>query len=414
MGEKVDLHIGGYHLTEPIGTGGMGSVFRATVEAEGKPLPVGATVAVKLLHPHLRSVKEFARRFHREAKLASRIDHPHVVRTFDEGVEIDQHNHKHHYIAMEYAEGLKLTELVGKKPLSPQQTITVMSQVCEALKAASAIEDPEHPGQSHCVVHRDIKPENIIIQPRSREQYETMTSTGDITALADIHVKLLDFGLAKDTKALSSVISQTGQSLGTPAYMAPEQCQGGEVDQRTDIYALGVVAYHMITGTTPFSGPTTVAYARQHAEEIPPDILSRNALCPRNLADCIYRCLAKAPGDRYQSPEELQADLERVAAGKRVTRVHRFRRARGFSLKKVAVIAAASMLITVAAVAGYFYYSADRVQAALTDALRQAEIAAASLNDQGKGFAIYSRGKRLTAARSWFAMNHHIAAAPEV
>ena len=379
MGERVDLHIGGYHLTEGIGSGGMGSVFRATVEAQGKPLPVGSTVAVKLLHPHLRSVKEFARRFHREAKLAAKIDHPNVVRVFDEGIEVDQHQHKHHYIAMEYAEGLKLTDLVGGRPLSPQQTIEIMNQVCEALKAASRVENPDTPGEVHCVVHRDIKPENIIIQPRDPKQYETMTQTGDVTALANIHVKLLDFGLAKDSKSLSSIISQTGQSLGTPAYMSPEQCAGdASIDQRTDIYSLGVVAYHMITGTTPFNGPTTVAYAKQHAEEVPPDILTRNALCPRNLADCIYRCLAKSPADRYRTPEELQRDLARVAAGKPVAKVHRFKKAGGIGLKKVAAIAGTGCVAALMAVAGYLYYSADRAKAALADATQRADVAVAA------------------------------------
>ena len=130
--------------------------------------------------------------------------------------------------------------------------------------------------------------------------------TCDKTSLASIRVKLLDFGLAKDVKALSTVLSQTGQSLGTPAYMSPEQCTGGQVDSRTDIYSLGVCAYHMITGTSPFAGPTTVAYAQQHAEEPPPDILKRNPLCPKNLADCIYRCMAKAAKDRYADCDDLQ------------------------------------------------------------------------------------------------------------
>ena len=115
MEERVDIHVGGYHLTEPIGTGGMGSVFKATVEVDGKVAPRGSTVAVKLLHPHLRTIGEFVRRFHREARLAAQIDHPNVVRVLDEGEE-----DRKQYIVMEYVEGLKLTDLMGDgQPLSP-------------------------------------------------------------------------------------------------------------------------------------------------------------------------------------------------------------------------------------------------------------------------------------------------------
>ena len=378
MGEKVDLHVGGYHCTEAIGTGGMGSVFKATVEADGKPVAKGATVAVKLLHPHLRSVPEFIKRFHREAKLAAKIDHPNVVRVIEDG----QEGH-HHYIVMEYAEGLRLNDLIGGQPLSPQQTIEVMNQTCAALTAAGSIADPEEPGRIRSLVHRDIKPDNLIIQPLDRKQLDTMTQTGDKTALANIRVKLLDFGLAKDVKALSTILSQTGQSLGTPAYMSPEQCRGGEVDPRSDIYSLGVVAYHMITGTQPFAGPTTVAFAQQHAEEIPPDILKRNPMCPRNLADCIYRCLAKDPKDRYADPAELQADLVRVAKGQPVAKVHRFKKKGSFSTKKVAVIAGAGVLACLLAVAAVSYFTTDRAKTDLAQAMQRADVQIAAQDYAG-------------------------------
>lgn len=380
MGEKVDMHIGGYHLTEAIGTGGMGSVFRATVEVDGKPVARGTTVAVKLLHPHLRTIGEFVKRFHREAKLAATIDHPNVVRVLDEGI----HDKRHHYIVMELAEGLRLNDLIGdNQPLSPQQTIEVMNQVCEALKAAASVEDPDHPGRVRSLVHRDIKPDNIIIQPLDRKQLDTMTQTGDKTALANIRVKLLDFGLAKDVKALSTILSQTGQSLGTPAYMSPEQCRGGKVDPRTDIYSLGVVAYHMITGTQPFAGPTTVAFAQQHAEEIPPDILKRNPLCPKNLADCIYRCMAKNPADRYASPAELQADLARVAAGQSVAKVYRFKKKGTFSHRRVAAIVAATLVVGALLAAGGWLFLTDSVKTGLAQAIQQADVQIASRDYAG-------------------------------
>jgi formylglycine-generating enzyme required for sulfatase activity len=379
MGEKVDMHIGGYHLTESIGTGGMGSVFRATIEADGKPLPKGATVAVKLLHPHLRTIGEFVKRFHREAKLAEKINHPNVVRVLDEGID-----DRHHYIVMEYADGLRLSELMQDGvPLSPQQTIEVTNQVCEALHAAATIEDPDSPGRTRSLVHRDIKPDNIVIQSLDRRQLDTMTRTGDKTALANIRVKLLDFGLAKDVKALSTVLSQTGQSLGTPAYMSPEQCAGGAVDQRSDIYSLGVCAYQMITGTAPFPGPTTVAYAKQHAEEVPPDILKRNPLCPKNLADCIYRCLAKDPKDRYAMPQELQADLARVAKGQGVAKVYRFRKPRAISHRKLAGIVAGTAAVILLTVAVGWWLITDRAKADLAQAIQKADVAIAARDYAG-------------------------------
>ncbi len=376
MGETVDLHIGGYHLTENIGTGGMGSVFEATVEAQGKPVPKGTRVAVKLLHPHLRSIEEFVKRFHREARLAAKIDHPNVVPVFDAGISPDN---RHHYIVMDYAEGMKLSDLMGDGvPLSPQQTIEIINQVCDALTAAANIEDPDEPGLVRSLVHRDVKPDNIIIEALDREQLDTMTRTGDKTALACIRAKLLDFGLAKDVKALSTVLSQTGQSLGTPAYMSPEQCRGGEVDQRSDLYSLGVCAYHMITGTQPFAGPTTVAYAHQHAEEIPPDVLKRNPLCPKNLADCIYRCLAKQRTDRYVTPGELQQDLARVARGQPVIKVYRFKKPRAIGAGRLLSIVGTTVAAVLVVIAAVWFLRTDRVKSGLAEAIQQADIAIAA------------------------------------
>lgn len=390
MADNVDLHVAGYHLTELIGSGGMGEVYKAVVAKEGKSLPVGTVVAVKLLHTHLQRIREFQKRFHREASLAAKIDHPNVVRVIEAGID-----YRYHYIVMEYVEGLKLTDLMqDKQPLSPQQTIEVMSQICEALHAASHIIDDYSldvdtdaddlpavsniPVRIRSLVHRDIKPDNILIQPRDPREYEQMSQTGDKKALANIHVKLLDFGLAKDVKAISTILSMAGQSLGTPAYMSPEQCQGDIVDQRTDIYSLGICAYQMITGTTPFPGPTTVAYAKQHAEEIPPDILTRNPLCPKNLADCIMRCLAKDAKDRYQTPETLKEDLQRVAQGKSVCKIHKFKKPRSISKRKISAIVLTTVVVVLLAMGGLWYYVTDQAKSSLQEAIRRADLAVAA------------------------------------
>ncbi len=366
MEEKVDIHVGGYHLTESVGTGGMGSVFRATVEAEGKALAVGETVAVKLLHPHLRNVEGFVERFHREARLAAKMNHPNIIRVIDEGAE-----DKHHFIVMEFADGTKLSDMMADgQPFSPQQTIEIMSQICEALKAAGHIEDPDEPGRVRSLVHRDIKPDNIIILPADN-------TIGTKASLASLRVKLLDFGLAKDVEALSSIISQAGQSLGTPAYMSPEQCNGGDVDTRSDLYSVGVCAYRMVTGVSLFTGPSTVAYAQQHSQAIPADILKHNPLCPKNLADCIHRLLAKNPRDRYQSPDELQKDLARVAEGKPVSKVHKFKKPGG-SKRKVAVVAGNCNVLTLTVLAGGWFMWTDHMKSNVADAIRLADVAAAN------------------------------------
>lgn len=346
MGKEADRDIDGYHLTEEIGSGATSKVYRATVKSEGKPVPVGETVAVKLLHEHLNNCADVVRRFHQEAQLLRKIEHPNVVRVLDEGS--DDPAASDHYIVMEYLEGLKLTDFMADgEPLAPHQTIEIMKQVCAALEAAGHIvEHPEpvgaeteakagtalpHPSaRVRSLVHRDIKPDNIIIQSLGPEERQRFQSTRDKTILASIRIKLVDFGLAKDTTTRFTVAAPKPHRVGTPAFMCPEQWRGEQMDQRGDIYSLGVCGYLMATGSNPFPGPTMEAYAKQHTQTPPPDPLVLNPLCPEGLAAVVLRCLAKKPRDRCQTPGELQKELRKVETGVPGPRPH---------LKKIALVA---------------------------------------------------------------------------
>jgi formylglycine-generating enzyme len=330
--------IGGYEILDSIGQGGMGTVYKGRA-------PDGSAVALKLLHLHLCGIEEFVRRFHREAQLAERLAHPNVVRTLADGEEDGQH-----YLVMEYVEGRTLLELMreagldsasvkntgGDAPETPaetppphpgtampmERTIKWTRQIAGVLQAAADIG----------LVHRDLKPANVIVDARD-------------------NAKVLDFGLAKDTEALSSVLSMTGQSLGTPPYMSPEQFEGArDVDVRSDLYSLGATAYHLLTGQAPFAGPTQTAYMHQHLEEIPVPVEKVNPAVPRNLSWVVDRLLAKRPEDRHQTPAELIEDLNRVERGERPLNRYKPRKMRKHKTWHVV----AAMLVGMLLIGGLF------------------------------------------------------------
>ncbi|MFA6716168.1 MAG: SUMF1/EgtB/PvdO family nonheme iron enzyme, partial [Victivallaceae bacterium] len=211
-------------------------------------------------------------------------------------------------IVMEYVEGKTLAETMSgrsrfdksdvKSPpkiFSAAETIRIMRQIAGVLQAAMDIG----------LLHRDIKPQNIMLD-------------------ADGNAKLLDFGLSKDCNSLFSILSTTGQFIGTPPYMSPEQHSGKDkIDHRSDLYSLGCTAYQMLTGVTPFPGPAVSGYAMQHLNDIPPSVHSLNEKCPKNLSLLIDRMLAKNPQDRQQTPAELIEDLNRVERGEKPVKIHK-------------------------------------------------------------------------------------------
>src|SRR5438445_40249 len=244
---------------------------------------LGRRVAIKILNERHANDDQFIERFRREAKNAAALNHPNIVSIYDRGEA--EHTY---YIAMEYLDGRTLKELVvGRGPAPVNVAIEYARQILSALRFA----------HRHGIVHRDIKPHNVLVDREGR-------------------VKVTDFGIAR---AGTSQMTEAGSIVGTAQYLSPEQARGTEVDQRSDLYSLGVVLYELLTGQTPFDGDTPVEIAMKHlsATPRPPSQIRRDV--PRELDMVVIRALAKDPATRYQSADEMDADLERVVRGAAVS-----------------------------------------------------------------------------------------------
>ncbi len=276
----INATIGNYKVTRKIGEGGMGSVYLAE-----HPL-IGKKVALKVLHPEFASNQDVVTRFFNEAKAVNDIDHPNIVDIIDYGT-IPSPTGNMVYFIMEHLDGHPLENVIAEQaPLSPERSLHICAQVADALAASHRAN----------IVHRDLKPDNIILVKHR--------STNDF-------VKLLDFGIAKLTgDQPGSSRTRTGIVMGTPSYMSPEQCEGrGNIDHRTDIYALGVVLYQMITGRVPFEGQGYGEVLVQHLTQAPaPPSTIRGVIPPHVEAVCM-KALEKSPAARYQSMEDFIAAL---------------------------------------------------------------------------------------------------------
>ncbi|MHC4661616.1 MAG: serine/threonine protein kinase [Planctomycetota bacterium] len=258
--------IEGYTLEKIIGKGGMGVVLKAKQHSLDK------FVAIKILAPKFADDAEYVKRFIREARTAAKLNHPNIMQVLDTGnVE------KHYYIVMEYIEGVSLAKILKEKgKLDEKEALGIAAKVAEALGAA----------QKEGLVHRDIKPENIMI-----------TDAG--------HVKLCDMGLAKSTKG-DAGLTQEGSFVGTPYYIAPEQAKGESVDIRSDIYALGMTVYHMLTGNRPFEGDTIKVLASQiDLDKRPRDIRLVEPSVSPATATVVKKAISKRRSYRYQTPEDF-------------------------------------------------------------------------------------------------------------
>jgi serine/threonine-protein kinase len=263
-----------YRLKEKIGSGGMAEVFLAD------DLSLGREVAVKVLHPQFASDPSFIQRFRYEAQAAANLNHPNIVNIYDWGNEGEQY-----YIVMEYVEGRDLKGILNAEGrLLPERAAEIAAEISAALQFA----------HRRNLVHRDIKPHNIFI-----------TNLGQ--------VKVMDFGIAREGNGVG--MTQTGVVMGTPQYISPEQAQGLSVDGRSDIYSLGVVLYEMLTGRVPFDDPSpvTVAYKQVKEDPVPPSALDPEI--PPALEAVVMKAMAKNPANRYQSAQEMKADLLRFLEG---------------------------------------------------------------------------------------------------
>jgi serine/threonine-protein kinase len=259
---------GRYQVLSELGRGGMGIVY----QAYDKQLK--EQVAIKLLSPLLSTDPEALQRLTREVSLARRITHPNVIRIHD----LSEVNGLH-YVSMEYFSGANLKEHLKRSgPLSLLNAYQILSQICDGLEAA----------HSQGVVHRDLKAQNILIGP-----------TGQI--------KIIDFGLARSVHLEG--MTATGLIMGTPEYMAPEQVSGKHVDERADIYALGVILFEMLTGRVPFTGDTAIAVGFQQLKDPPPSPRSINPQIPEEVERIILKALEKNPIQRYRNVDELRKEF---------------------------------------------------------------------------------------------------------
>src|SRR5690349_2316053 len=283
--------LGPYEITGAIGAGGMGEVYRA------RDTRLGRDVAIKILPQHLTAKSNVKQRFEREARAISSLQHPNICTLYDVG-----HQNDTDFLVMEFLEGETLADRLAKGALAPEQVLKIGIEICEGPEKA----------QRTGVVHRDLKPGNIML-----------TKTG---------TKLLDFGLAKplevapvasmtalptSSKAMETAkpVTAEGTIVGTFQYMSPEQLEGKEADERSDIFALGAVLYEMATGRRAFEGKSQTSVIAAILEREPPPISSLQPMSPPAMDRVVKLCLAKDPDERIQSAHDVKLQLEWIREG---------------------------------------------------------------------------------------------------
>src|ERR671925_2020203 len=267
------LFDGRYRIVRKLGSGGMANVYLAEDEE------LGRRVAIKVLNERHANDDSFIERFRREAKNAAGLSHPNIVSIYDRGEAEGTY-----YIAMEYLSGRSLKELIVSRGPTP---IKIAIEYTRQMLAAVGF------AHRHGIVHRDIKPHNVVVD-------------------ADGRLKVTDFGIARSG---SSQMTEVGSIIGTAQYLSPEQARGAPVDQRSDVYSIGIVLYEMLTGSVPFTGETPLEIAMKHLSAVPEPPSAKRPEVPRALDLVVLRALAKNHEDRYGSAEEMDADLARVAKG---------------------------------------------------------------------------------------------------
>lgn len=267
IGKRIS---GRYKLEKHIGGGGMSNVYQA------HDMILDRDVAIKILRYDFSNEEELHRRFQREALSVTSLTHDNIVTIYDVGEDGDIH-----YIVMEHVKGQTLKEYIADNaPVQPAKAVTIMKQLLSAIEHA----------HEHHIVHRDIKPQNILLDEEG-------------------NVKVTDFGIAMALSATS--FTQTNSVLGTVHYLSPEQARGGTATRKSDIYALGIVLFELLTGQLPFKGESAVSIALKHLQAETPSVRAINAEIPQSLENVVLRATAKKPEDRYVSVKEMHAHIAR-------------------------------------------------------------------------------------------------------
>ena len=297
---------GRYEIRERLGTGGMGSVYRA------KDRELDRSVAIKVIRPELAEQSDILRRFKQELILARQVTHKNVIRIFDLGEDAGLK-----FITMEYIEGQSLKSMMDERgKLSYDESAGIIQQVCLALEAAHA----------EGVVHRDLKPQNIMVDKQGK-------------------ILVMDFGIARGTGVAG--MTMTGALVGTPDYMSPEQVRGDHVDARSDLFSLGIIYYELLTGKKPYSGGSaeSAMFRRTIERAKPPQEMDPQV--PRYLSEVVAKCLETDVRDRYQTAKEIWHDLERWKQGASASRWAVLQRAVGRKAKTRVVAIAAGVLLVI-------------------------------------------------------------------
>lgn len=281
VGERLDQ----FEVTELIARSGMASIFKATDTVSG------ARVALKVPYLQFESDVVFYERFRREEQIGQRLDHPNIIKV------LKPVRKSRMYLAMEYFEGVSLRALMrDKQPFEPARALNFARQICDAMVYMHA----------QRVVHRDLKPENILV------------GSGD-------QIKIMDFGIALDESARRLTWAGLSPTIGTPDYMAPEQVSGRRGDARTDIYALGMILYEMLTGNLPYSGANVYAAMKAKSSEDPPRLTEFVPDIDPGLEEIVLHAIERLPRNRYASAQELMEDLRDPSRVARTGRALRLR-----------------------------------------------------------------------------------------
>lgn len=270
--DLVGQRLGQYEILAVLGKGGMATVYRARQPS------IGRDVAIKVIKPELAETSGVLERFQREAAMIATLSHLHILKVFDYGQQDDMV-----YLVMELLAGGSLSDLIAKGALPIPAVTRLIEQIGQALDYA----------HQRGIIHRDLKPQNVLLDDAQ-------------------NAFLTDFGIAKMI-GNSNAMTQTGMVMGTPAYMAPEQWSGGMVDARTDLYAMGIMLFQMLTGNLPYDGDTPFRIMHMHIYEEPPSIVTANPVIPRSIEKVINKAIAKNREDRYESAEAMVKAFKKAA-----------------------------------------------------------------------------------------------------